>query len=69
LRHCIKVQYKMPVTKFDSNTGDALKAAFAANLGNGVAAGDIKITKATFEVKSKMSFADVATVAVGPVSY
>ena len=54
MRRCIKAQYKMPVTKFDTATSDALKAAFASNLENGVTASDIKITSATFEVTSKV---------------
>jgi len=59
----VKVQYNMAVKKFDGNTSAALKAAFARGLGGGVAAADIKITSATFEVKSKVSFSNVATVA------
>ena len=57
----VKVNYAMPVTKFDADTSSALKAAFVTGLGNGVAAADIKIVSATFQVKSKISFPDGVT--------
>lgn len=52
----VKVKYAMPVKKFDAKTSAALKAAFAKNI-DGVKTEDIKITKATFDVKSTVSFA------------
>ena len=53
----VKVKYAMPITKFDKSTSDKLKEVFASKLGNNVKKENIKITKATFEIKSKLAFA------------
>ena len=59
----------MPVTKYDNAKKDEIKAAFAASLGDKINASAITITKATFDIKSTVSFAKIASKADFETNY
>jgi len=52
----VKAKVEMKLKKFDAKTAESIKASFAKTLGEGVTADKVKITKATFDVKSELSF-------------